>query len=254
MKKNIPVVGFLISDPKSLAISKTDEDIRKAEKLEKFKDLVKSKLCKFWSTKHELGAVVSRSMVQLIKSHPRPGWVRTDTILPKEKELELIELYQENNSLKIQLSKFETINEKDLEHLSQGDDKILIDFRLKEGNWNNQKYSSKNIELSWNQINKALFPKLAGTIKESMFKTYLNGVVLDFYLGGSHNYDTSSRPSVLINNDIANSIKIQLFALDLISRNIEKVETERGTKTEKLIVLTKKGEKVMFQLNAIRKK
>jgi hypothetical protein len=50
------------------------------KKLEDFRLLIQKKMCKRWSSPKDLGSVVSRSIVKLIKSHPPTGWVRADVI------------------------------------------------------------------------------------------------------------------------------------------------------------------------------
>ncbi len=76
MSKNKPIIAFLYKDLPSLASKLTESDSTTKERLEQFRALCKGKLCKFWTSKAELGSVVSRSLVQLIKNHPAVGWVR----------------------------------------------------------------------------------------------------------------------------------------------------------------------------------
>lgn len=48
--------------------------------LEDFKSIAGEKMVKHWVTPEDLGSVVSRSLVKLIKDKPRTGWVKADTI------------------------------------------------------------------------------------------------------------------------------------------------------------------------------
>src|SRR5690349_3885804 len=73
-----PVVAFLHSDPQALPAKLTETQANKRKKLEDFRELVQTRLCKFYSSPSDLGAKVSRSITQLRKQHPQPGWVRAD--------------------------------------------------------------------------------------------------------------------------------------------------------------------------------
>ncbi len=84
ISKEIPTIGFIQSDRSSLPEKKKETDEEKLKKLEDFISIVRSKLCKDWSNAYELGGVVSRSLIQLIKSNPRNGWIRADKEIPKE--------------------------------------------------------------------------------------------------------------------------------------------------------------------------
>lgn len=84
ISKEIPTIGFIQRDRSSLPETKKETDEEKLKKLEDFISIVRSKLCKDWSNAYELGGVVGRSLIQLIKSNPRNGWIRADKEIPKE--------------------------------------------------------------------------------------------------------------------------------------------------------------------------
>lgn len=77
--KQIPTIGFTHHDRNSLPPEKRENEDSKLRKLEEFISLVRSKMCKDWKNVDELGGVVSRSLVQLIKNNPRIGWIRADS-------------------------------------------------------------------------------------------------------------------------------------------------------------------------------
>lgn len=100
ISKGIPTFGFVHHDRSSLSEKKKDTLKEKLEKLEKFISIVKSKLCKDWSNAHELAKDVSISLIQLMKSNPRNGWIRADKDMPKDiRKLHSI-LYNYANSLR----------------------------------------------------------------------------------------------------------------------------------------------------------
>jgi hypothetical protein len=75
-----PVIGFLVDDPSRLPSKLVEQKPAGLRKLEAFRDLIKSRLCKFYSSPADLGAKVSRSLTQFRKQHPRPGWIRADAV------------------------------------------------------------------------------------------------------------------------------------------------------------------------------
>ena len=70
VENNKPVVAFLHSDPDSIAGKHLEQKDEGKAKLQAFRTLVQQKMCKNWSTPHELGSVVARSLTQLRKKHP----------------------------------------------------------------------------------------------------------------------------------------------------------------------------------------
>lgn len=73
-----PVMGFIHRNPDNIPFGKTERTQDGLAKLDAFKDIVKNKMCKQWSTADELGAVVSRSLISLIDSKPAVGWIRAN--------------------------------------------------------------------------------------------------------------------------------------------------------------------------------
>lgn len=86
-----PVLAFLHRDPLTLPALRVESDPASAQKLKDFRALVQRKMCRFWSTAPELGGLVSRSVIRLIKHSPATGWIRADQ-LPSDPLLELVDL------------------------------------------------------------------------------------------------------------------------------------------------------------------
>ena len=76
VEKKIPVATFIRGKIKRLPAEYTEELPEKREKLNQFRVLVQKKICKFWDDTKELDGKVTRSIYQLIKSNPMPGWIR----------------------------------------------------------------------------------------------------------------------------------------------------------------------------------
>ena len=84
-----PTIAFLHKNPGDIPSNRCEPTQEGKEKLIAFRALAKKKLCKHWSTPAELGSVVSRSLIQLIKRTPAIGWVRGDALADKDVTLEL---------------------------------------------------------------------------------------------------------------------------------------------------------------------
>ncbi|HVQ36492.1 MAG TPA: DUF4062 domain-containing protein, partial [Pyrinomonadaceae bacterium] len=88
VEKNIPVIAFLHARPENIPLGKSETIPERIEKLENFRGMAQTRLCKFWESSAELGRVVSSSLSQLMIRQPRDGWVSFASIkdlLGKEK-------------------------------------------------------------------------------------------------------------------------------------------------------------------------
>lgn len=110
----IPTIAFLIKDGIDLPQSKIDLESDKIQKMNALKDYLKGKrVCKFYTSKDNLRAVIATSLVNLISRYPRNGWVRSETIeagyLPKE---ETLLLKEETEKLKKEIEENESRSKK----------------------------------------------------------------------------------------------------------------------------------------------
>jgi hypothetical protein len=130
IEKGIPIIGFLHSDPASIPNGKSDRESAAIQKLEAFKALVQTLVCKEWTSAADLGAVVSRSLTQLIRRNPRPGWVRANHLASVEASEEILRLRNQIDDLKQQLASSAVSRPHGSEALAQGDEEFSIDFTL----------------------------------------------------------------------------------------------------------------------------
>jgi len=100
LEQQKPILGFLHKEPESLAAKKTEASDDGKQRLRIFRDLVRQKPCKMWSSAPDLGSVVSRSLVRLIKTTPAIGWVRASE-LPDQ------DLIRENATLRKRVESLE---------------------------------------------------------------------------------------------------------------------------------------------------
>lgn len=89
-----PILSFLHENPGGIPKDMCDTDEAICKKLESFRDLAKDKLCKYWTTADQLGAYVTRGLVNLIATKPSSGWVRADSV-PNERQLANLQSYRD---------------------------------------------------------------------------------------------------------------------------------------------------------------
>src|SRR3712207_4047717 len=75
-----PIIAFIHKDITKLPFERVDSDPETRKKLFAFADFAKKKVVRFWETPVELGSVVSRSLIQLIKANPAIGWVKASNL------------------------------------------------------------------------------------------------------------------------------------------------------------------------------
>jgi hypothetical protein len=80
VSKGIPTLAFTHHDVQKLPRKHRETNTKKKRKLEQFVELVKGHLCKEWRNADHLAGVVTRSLNQLIRTRPRAGWVRANSI------------------------------------------------------------------------------------------------------------------------------------------------------------------------------
>ena len=232
----VPVISFLHKYPDQIILAKSEKDSEKILKLESFRKLVSEKMIKTWESPQELGSVVSRSLVKLIKNKPRIGWVKADKISSNEASLEILELKQKVVDLEEELRTREQIVQGDL---VQGDDLFKIEFGYKlegKGSW-----LYDTIELSVNIIFSKTCTLLIDEAKEEDYK-----IMLDEFI--QHNVENKTNVTVI--SDSFKEILIQFKALGLVEKSIRKRSLKDvGTYWQ----LTERGDYLLTQLRAIKK-
>lgn len=98
-----PVIAFLHRDPMQLAAARTEQSEEGRKSLSAFREVLQKRMCKSWTTPAELGSVVSRSLVRLIKTNPAVGWVRTNEAFDSEAAAEILRLKKTIESLELKL-------------------------------------------------------------------------------------------------------------------------------------------------------
>lgn len=248
-----PIISFLPKSPGDIPSSKCEQDSNKQQKLEQFKELAKKKLVKYWTTPENLGSVVSRSMIKLIKDFPAEGWVRGNTI-DENSMKEIANLQKENQELRTKLERIATEPPKGSETLLQGNDmfrfgltfcaikkRTAIEYDCKE-----------KAPTTWNKIFAKIAPFMIDECTEYTLRRVLNDFAGSFekWISSLNNYKDMRFDDFEVSTETFIQIIVQLKALGLIE-----VSSKKHSTTDKATYwsLTQYGDYVMTQLLALKK-
>ncbi len=252
-----PIISFLPKKPENIPAGKSEQDPDKKEKLEAFKTLVKKKLVKFWETPENLGSVVSRSMVRLIKDYPTVGWVKSNSAVDEESLKEIARLQQENKELLNRLNAIATEAPKGTERFSQGDDKVEISFSFHSVDVHTRQGYNCNSALSftWDELFEAVAPSMIDECTEIEMAHLIRRLISqneDLIIEDSTFSMMTDLSDFKLSKDSFNQIKVQFRALGLICLSNKK-RNRSAKDTNTYWTLTPYGDFIMTQLLAIRK-
>lgn len=256
LEKGIPVIGFVHAQPGNIPQSKADADPDARTKLEAFRNLVKSKLCKEWSSPAELGAVVSRSLTQLIKRNPRPGWVRSNQLASSEANEEILRLRQTIDKKDEELNRLNAARIAFIEALAQGNDQVELSFTVTLTDptlpyaERHQRYSSSRI-FTWDEVYKSFAPHLLTPSKLSGIKSGINRLIKEHEAGSVLESDSGLCVSaVAVSDSSLQMVTLQFAALGFLEfSNAE----DREGRILKLASLTAQGRQYLINVSAVKR-
>ena len=235
-----PCLAFIHADPESLSAKKTEKTETGKQKLSDFREMVKQRLCKTWNTPADLGSVVSRSLIRLMRTTPATGWVRADMI-PDEKVVnKIISLRQRVEELETLVEETSSQAPEGSEELAQGADLYEIFYKERYGY---KKTVEGSLHVSWNDLFARVAPLMIDEARESELIEAIGAEINQLAR-------TSSGKNLDPTQQSFGSIIVQFRALGLIAKN----ERKRSLKdTHTYWKLTPYGDSVMTRLLAIRK-
>jgi hypothetical protein len=255
-----PIIGFLHKDPNKIPLERSEGDEESKKKLYEFRRLVQEKMIRFWNTAEELGGVVSRSLVNLIKTNPATGWIRADQISSTESLAEIYKLQRLVNELREENKNLKNFTGTYSTNLANGEEKFKISYFIELRDTEREYVSMKKIGedreifLSWNEIFSSIAPNMVDEAPEykiqracrdhigDLIKPQIN----DWMQKEGLNYFT-----VTIFDKGFAQILVQLSALKLITRSVR----NRGVKDRHTYwTLTPQGVQKMYELLAIPSK
>ena len=123
-----PVMGFVHRQPDDIPVGKSERDPAVAAKLDAFRLKAQQRMCKHWGNADELGAVVSRSYVQLLKTHPAEGWVKYRYAKTNEELEKINQMHEQIRILEQELARLRENGDSVPDNLARGDDVVRIDY------------------------------------------------------------------------------------------------------------------------------
>jgi hypothetical protein len=165
-----PVMAFLHENPGSIAADKTEQDPALRASLEKFREQVKKKLCKYWSSPKDLSGVVSRGIGHMKQNRPATGWVRGDAVPDDSVAQEILRLSNSVFSLQKELSHLTSHPPIGSEELAQGEESIDLHFEVRD----RRDTVTETHTFTWNEILTLLGPIMVGSTSEDQIELNLN--------------------------------------------------------------------------------
>lgn len=231
VKRGIPVLAFLHGEPDAIPAGKTELAPEARARLDAFREKAERRMCRHWKTPEELGGVVSRSLVQIIKLQPGEGWVRARFASNTE---ELQRLRSKIDALTASLEVARTEPPPEAKSLAQGAERFRIRLAIEK--------HDHMVELTWDEIFACLGPPMFDEASERELKNQLRekvALVLKW---------KDSVWRIDLRDEDFQTIKVQLRALGLIQMSVKK----RSLKdTESYWTLTPYGEHYATVLKAI---
>lgn len=243
-----PILAFLHKNPDEIKSGNTDQDAALREKLSAFRKKVETgRTCRYWTSPEDLGGLVSRSLVKTIKDKPAEGWIRGRNAATSDMLAQVNALRTENDRLKAEIDEGRTSPPGDAGNYVGGTDKIEVvgkyEFRDKDYDLFEQTWTA---EPSWDEIFSTVGPLMYKECIEARMRSAIAQRMLETHV------DLKKRTprNISFDEDIFQTIKIQLLALGLIARSDRK---RTASSTGTYWKLTPYGETYLMKLRAIRK-
>jgi Domain of unknown function (DUF4062) len=253
VSKKKPVIGFLHAEPGEIPSKFTESDPGLQAKLDLFRAKVGQRMCKMWRSPEELGSMVSRSVVKLMKSHPAEGWVRASGAVTPE-------YIEEVESLRRRVAEYEAERERTrttappgTEHLARGDDPLVLTFfytHYPDGTGRGSKRYREEVSVGVDDMFSAVGPAMFDEGTEAEFEDRLLRLVLAVAQDSDLMPDEGTVRSITLLDEDIDVARTQLVALRLI----EKSDKRHGVNDQnRYWKLTPYGETHLTTLLAVRK-
>lgn len=242
-----PIIAFLHENPETLTAANIEKTETLQVKLNAFREKAKGKHCKFWLTPEDLGGKISRSLIQLRKRHPSPGWIpgryaATDAML---QELQDLRAKFAQNQIDALLGA--STAPQGSEQLAQGKDIVQIQLNLN----TDAKNTEKRITLvsNWDTLFSYCGPSM---MSECTDEELMNRVRLCF----NHQINPpeirrfNSLESMVLPYVFEDRVRVQLQALGLIVPGMKKRAIADNARYWRL---TPYGEKYLLGIKAERR-
>jgi len=249
VSKNIKVVALIHGSPETLTFQNSEQEPSLREKLQAFRDKVKTKrLVDFWTSANELPGKVALGIMNARTMHPAIGWVRADRVSNENSLIEINNLRKENSDLIIKNNSLENeIKSKSYNYQSIPDlASIESEFTVSYSGYVSTRYSQSErvtwkAVLTWKDIFHHISPMLTSF-------THVSGVEDSIIKCAIAKTGSKGRTMVLDEQDFF-TISVQFQAYGLVK--VEHLKNTKGGMSD-FWILTDKGKKLMIQLRTIK--
>ncbi|WP_089305222.1 DUF4062 domain-containing protein [Geodermatophilus pulveris] len=246
----VPVMGFVPAEPDKIPVGKTDRNDAAAEKLAEFRKKVQLKMTKDWKNAEDLGSKITRGLMHLIKTNPRPGWVRGDRAMTAETRAEIAELQAKIAQFEKKEAENSTTEPTQIdERFAYGDDKIELDL-VHSGYYGGSQSEDGDLTYTWDEIVEVLGPFMIDEAPEPTLRaTFNNHMLREIQSDADGNWGRGwHRESAEISDRAWGAIIVQLRALGIITTG-----TKKRTVSDKSVYwrLTPAGDQYLVSLRAI---
>lgn len=249
--KSKPILGFVHEDPGSIPAARVDIDASAVAKLEEFRRKVRKKPVRTYKTPEELGGVVSRSLIKLIKSDPAEGWVRGRFAVTPEMNDELSQLRARVAEDELRRVTAELAESRHLEQFNQGEDPVSLDYVVKEYDWADHELLRGTWTSTWDNVFAITGPVMMDEAAEKDIRAALGKTICDELEadGKLPILNEKRRPNVYITVHSFGVMKVQFAALRLIEKGVKKRYARDSNTYWKL---TARGEEYLVSVVALR--
>ena len=244
LSKGIHVLAF-VQEESAIQPNNTETEYDLIKKLESFKKRVMDgRVVRRWANQIDLTTGVIQSLTHEMRAYPAIGWVRANKVASEDVLQDLARLQKEVEELRKYKAEVESSQQSIYKDIATFDDKYILEGVSSW--WNKyieQDQSEKfSIEESWRNIFAALAPHLLENPNDFRAKSYVESWIKRVKL--------STSSTVLLDEEVFNTIKIQFIALGLVE-----VKYSQTTKGEMALFwhLTKYGYSVMMENRIIKK-
>jgi len=251
-----PIIAFLHKHPENISAAKTESDPPRKLKLDEFRDLAQKKMVKFWETPSELGSVVSRSLIRLIKDNPAEGWVRGGAISSDDAREEILRLNIKIKDLEEEVASTFVIDKAMAADLARGADntkvRFIVSVRLDGSSYRTKKYYY-DLTFTWDEI----FSKIAPALINEATERQIEGRIAEYarikysdQLNSRFSKDDETFSDIGVEDDSRDAVIVQFIAIGWMQKGVRK---RTAGDSGRYFALTGQGEKAMYELRAIRK-
>lgn len=248
MERGIKVVALLHEKPEDIPMGKSETDPELRGRLKAFREKVaKNRLVRFWKAAEDLPGLVALNLSKTIKTYPAVGWIRANQASNAQLLNEINELRKRNEKLESELSKLRRSQPAEIPDLASIDEKIKIfgEYSVSRGTPGTYSYTSSTsdweLEITWKELFSLIAPYLAHYVGDESVKKQIGDVLFATLEKGS--------PSVYLNDQVFQTIKIQLQALNLVK--VERLSTIGGG-VGVFWSLTEAGHALMMSLRTVK--